>query len=375
LSTSHAVATSGAPDRLVPLDVAAARLSDDGGPDYTGECRGNGNEVGGKAIGLARLHHRGFRVPPTWIVPVGARLDVDAFRVLPVDVPLWAVRSSAVGEDGTERSFAGMFRTELGIPTAELPAAVERVTVSAGSARVRRYGGAATGSVAVVLQPYVAPLAAGVWMGRGIDGGRLEWVRGNGEPLVSGAVVPRWEEWDDAGPASAEEVLHCDGQPVGRTCQAVQRVFGAEVDLEFAVLPSGLVWLQCRPVTRKLGAHQGGAGDPATNALRGIAASGGAAAARAVVLHNVDQDGWVPGSVLVVEQTDPDWVPLMTEAAAMVTTTGGALCHAAIIARELNLPCVTAVTSAMSVISTGDLVRVDGDAGTVLSLPPPTGHE
>ena len=352
-------------DQLVDLTTLAQRLPADQPWPAAGGLDG---DVGGKAVGLAWLHRCGMRVPDTWVVPVGARPDPQALAALPTGVRRWAVRSSAAAEDGTRHSFAGMFDTELGVARDDLAAAVTRVASSGASARVRSYHGATAAQVAVVLQPFVAPRAAGVWIGRGVDAGRLEWVTGAGDQLVSGAAVPHWEEWAGGGRRAGEAELRHGGQPVGRACLAVQAILGAEADLEFAVLDSGLVWLQCRPVTSGLHPYPTATTPVPDGALRGTGASGGAVTARAVVLRDVDDEAWAPGSVLVTEYTDPEWVPLMTEAAALVTVSGGALCHAAIIARELGVPCVTGVGGALDALRTGDLVRVDGDAGTIQLL-------
>ncbi|MEN9343566.1 MAG: phosphoenolpyruvate synthase [Chlamydiota bacterium] len=65
------------------------------------------------------------------------------------------------------------------------------------------------------------------------------------------------------------------------------------------------------------------------------------------------------GEVLVTDMTDPDWVPIMRMASAIVTNRGGRTSHAAIVSRELGLPCVVGTNNATSVIKTGDLITVD----------------
>jgi pyruvate,water dikinase len=76
-----------------------------------------------------------------------------------------------------------------------------------------------------------------------------------------------------------------------------------------------------------------------------------------------------PGAVPLTDQTDPDWVPLMVEAAALVTAEGGMLCHAAIVSRELRVPCVTEVgAAALERLASGGLLAVDGTAGTASVL-------
>jgi len=74
------------------------------------------------------------------------------------------------------------------------------------------------------------------------------------------------------------------------------------------------------------------------------------------------------GDVLVTEMTDPDWEPIMKIASAIVTNKGGRTCHAAIISRELGIPCVVGTENATEKIQTGMRVTVDcsqGDNGYV----------
>ncbi|HET9769935.1 MAG TPA: PEP-utilizing enzyme [Acidimicrobiia bacterium] len=72
-----------------------------------------------------------------------------------------------------------------------------------------------------------------------------------------------------------------------------------------------------------------------------------------------------PGEVLVCAMTDPSWAPMFLLAAAVVTDIGGPASHGAIVARELGVPCVANTRTGTAVIATGDLLRVDGDAGVV----------
>ncbi|MBR9692357.1 phosphoenolpyruvate synthase [Candidatus Woesearchaeota archaeon] len=74
------------------------------------------------------------------------------------------------------------------------------------------------------------------------------------------------------------------------------------------------------------------------------------------------------GAVLVTEMTDPDWEPIMKKAAAIVTNSGGRTCHAAIISRELGIPCVVGSENATEVLKNNQEVTVDcsqGDEGYV----------
>ena len=73
------------------------------------------------------------------------------------------------------------------------------------------------------------------------------------------------------------------------------------------------------------------------------------------------------GEILVTRMTSPDWVPIMRRAAAIVTDSGGMTSHAAIVARELGLPCIVGAHDATRVLTTGLVVTVDGSAGTIVA--------
>jgi pyruvate,water dikinase len=77
------------------------------------------------------------------------------------------------------------------------------------------------------------------------------------------------------------------------------------------------------------------------------------------------------GDVLVCATPTPAWTPLFPSLAALVTNTGGILCHAAVVAREYGLPAVVGAEVATSAIPDGSLVRVDGSSGTVQILGQP----
>jgi phosphohistidine swiveling domain-containing protein len=79
-----------------------------------------------------------------------------------------------------------------------------------------------------------------------------------------------------------------------------------------------------------------------------------------------------PDEILVCRMTTPDYVPLMQQAAGIVTDLGGILSHAAIVARELGKPCLTATGNATTVLTEGQLIEVDADAGVVRLVEMPT---
>ncbi|MDP2586349.1 MAG: phosphoenolpyruvate synthase, partial [Candidatus Komeilibacteria bacterium] len=71
------------------------------------------------------------------------------------------------------------------------------------------------------------------------------------------------------------------------------------------------------------------------------------------------------GEVLVAEMTDPDWEPIMKKASAIITDAGGRTCHAAIVSRELGIPCVVGTAKATQILKNGQGVTVSGTEGEV----------
>ncbi len=99
---------------------------------------------------------------------------------------------------------------------------------------------------------------------------------------------------------------------------------------------------------------------------RGLIASPGLGAAKGtarLIMHAKSKETFETGSVLIAPMTDPDWLPLMKRASAIVTDRGGKNCHAAIVARELGIPCIVATGNATKVVKNGGSVTVDCDNG------------
>jgi pyruvate,water dikinase len=102
------------------------------------------------------------------------------------------------------------------------------------------------------------------------------------------------------------------------------------------------------------------------NTLKGVATSAGKVTAPARVLHGPeDFDQMKPGDVLVAGTTTPAWTPLFAMASAVVTDIGGPLSHGSIVAREYGIPAVMGTGVATKRIQSGQLITVDGSAGTV----------
>lgn len=358
---------------------------------------------GAKAVGLRRLLDAGLAVPDGLVIPHAGRdgwehdLDGALRRLGPGP---YAVRSSALAEDGVRTSYAGQLATFLpSAPTdapadaspdapTDIAAAVRRTARSGGTPSARAYA-AAVGDpvpdvVPVIVQVMVEPDAAGVAFTRhpvtGADEVVVEAVRGRGDRLVGGTVTPeRWTVRGDATvrqEASTEPVITADpaitaqqSVEVATAARRVEHLFGRPQDVEWAI-SSGTLWLlQARPITTAPPAGTRPS-QPGEVLATGTPASPGVAAGPVRVVTGLDDFGtFDAGDVLVCRTTSPAWTPLLVRAAAVVTETGGILAHAAIVARELRIPAVVAVDRATTTLPAGRPVVVDGTAGSVSAGP------
>jgi pyruvate,water dikinase len=100
--------------------------------------------------------------------------------------------------------------------------------------------------------------------------------------------------------------------------------------------------------------------------LKGAAASLGMASGPVRILHKPTEiDQVKQGDILVTEMTTPDYVPAMKRAVAIITDTGGQTSHAAIVSRELGIPCVVGTGQATHILKNDQIVSVDGAKGVV----------
>jgi pyruvate,water dikinase len=103
--------------------------------------------------------------------------------------------------------------------------------------------------------------------------------------------------------------------------------------------------------------------------LNGFAVSPGRVTAPAVVIHSAADFGKMePGAILVCATTTPAWTPLFAQARGLVTDIGGIMAHGSIVAREYGIPAVMGTGNGTQRIQTGQMITVDGDAGTVTLL-------
>lgn len=314
-----------------------------------------------------------------------------------------AVLSSASSEDTADISAAGQYDSILAVRGVErVAAAVRDCWASFHSARAIAYHAgvdhpADDPAMAVLVQHLVDADTAGVMFtpadARGST--RIEASWGLGPSVVEGRVTPDTYSvtaagWVDRIISDKATRVDRDGtRLVTRTVPEVMRrtasldtlttarlarlgrdiadLLGGPQDVEWAIA-GGRVWiLQARPVTAPPPPPPRAAASPVRAAmLTGTPGSPGTATGLARIIRSPGDFARVrPGDILVCPHTDPAWTPLLRIAAGVVTETGGALSHAAIVARERRIPAVLGVPHATTRISDGAHIVVDGSAGSV----------
>lgn len=112
-----------------------------------------------------------------------------------------------------------------------------------------------------------------------------------------------------------------------------------------------------------------GVGENEASSMQGSVAFPGRVKGRVqIILNAKDCYLFRRGHILVANMTHPDYMPAIRKSAAIITDEGGIVCHAAIISRELKIPCVVGAKFATKVLKDGDLVEVDAEQGIVRKL-------
>lgn len=326
--------------------------------------------VGGKGYGLGVLNAVDVSVPETYIIPVLSN-ESSYINFLNKDNN-YSVRSSADIEDGDKNSFAGMFDSFLDININGIDENVNKVRKSKDNERVKKYVqhyNLNNPNMAVVVQKFVEPEKSGVWIGSDLNSGILEYTDGNGEKLVSGKVTPNREIWDKK--SINRDYLKCECGYIGELLLKIQEQIGTISDFEWMILDNKLYMLQYRPVTSKIYLDSKNNEDLAKNeeSFEGIAASPGMVSgnARFINVRYIDKvNDWRNGDILMAWYTDPEWMNILSNSSGIVTAVGGFLCHSAIIARELGIPCVIGIGGDnMKKIWDEKELTVDGTNGKV----------
>jgi pyruvate, water dikinase len=327
-----------------------------------------------------------------------------------------AVRSSATLEDMENASFAGLQDTYLNIAGVDaILDGVRRCWGSLFTPRVLVYRQKkgfdhSTVKLAVLIQKMVDSLVSGILFTRDPNTGEnhmiIEAGWGLGEAIVGGEVTPDHYVIDGATqklvhkqiseqkirlvrdenggnrresvPADERSAQKLSDHRLSRLvslARLIESHYRRPMDVEWCGDKDGLYIVQARPVTTIPTSTAGASGHPAeaptssgdeTPILRGFGASPGVASGVARILHGAaEMDKLKSGEVLVTSMTTPDMVPAMSQAAGIVTDEGGMTCHAAIVSRELGVPCVVGTREATKLITDGETVTVDGKAGVI----------
>lgn len=330
---------------------------------------------------------------------------------------LVAVRSSATAEDLPGASFAGQQATFFNIKgEANLVNSVRECWASLFTARsifyrVQNKIPHEKVYIAVVVQKMIQSEASGVMFSLNPvtnekDRIVIEAIWGIGELIVQGSVIPdRYIVQKETFDILSKEVSHQDIElvkrgtetketKVSKDLQEKQKITDKEIialakyadqlqkhyyfpqDIEWAKEGGKLYITQTRPVTTIDGVDKVRNKKTKDNEvkistlpiLKGIPAAPGVGSGTVRLLKSPKEIGKVKeGDVLVAPMTSPDYVPAMKKAAAIVTDSGGQTSHAAIVSRELGIPCVVGTKEATKKLTDGMLISVDGSTGEVFA--------
>jgi len=322
-----------------------------------------------------------------------------------------AVRSSATAEDLPEASFAGQQDTYLNVKGPEdLMKYVRKCWASFFGARAIFYREENNFDhskvyIAVVVQEMVDAEKAGVMFtvhpSTGEEKILIEGAWGLGEGVVSGTVTPDTYWLDKATgeileqQISEKKTMFQKKSENGQTVQVpvpddlknkqvldaeelaqlaelgknIQEHYQFPQDTEWAIENDKIFMLQSRPVTTlDMTAAEGEAVHEGERTVitKGLGASPGMAAGTVKIINSTDElDKVQEGDILVTVMTTPDMVPAMKRANGIITDEGGVTCHAAIVSRELGIPCVVGTGEATSILPENSLVTLDGNKGIV----------
>ncbi len=328
------------------------------------------------------------------------------------DPPFVAVRSSATAEDLPQASFAGQQATFLNVKgKTKLIQAVKDCWASLYTGRAiyyRQKNNFPHEKVAlcVVVQKQVNSEKSGIMFSINPatnDESEIvvEAIYGLGEAVVSGSVSPntyiidketeKIKEKDEPEQAflltrdaygnnvkknltdwqKKTQVLN--EKEIGvlvRLAKKSESHYKWPQDMEWAIEGGRIYMVQTRPVTtlKKVESPIEEDHTAGEAILQGLGASPGVASGPVKIIRGVeDLEKVQKGDVLVAQMTNPDYVPAMQRAVAIVTDAGGITSHAAIVSREMGIPAIVGTKEATAKLKDGDLITVDGHAGKVFA--------
>lgn len=342
---------------------------------------------------------------------------IESYNKLCMDVDkddvVVAIRSSATAEDLPDASFAGQQDTYLNISGIEdVLTNVRMCWASLFEARAIFYRAEndfdhSKVLIAVVVQQMVNSEKAGVMFtvdpSTGEEEMLIEGAWGLGEGVVSGTVTPDTCRYDKANDEvksyriNTKKTMFTKDPETGATVQIevpedmkdkkvltdgdleqltqlgrrIQKHYGAPMDTEWGIENDKVYMLQARPITTLDNIDETKNAESLDDSdrviiTRGLGASPGLVSGTVKIIRDLDElDKVLDGDILVTTMTTPDMVPAMKRANGIVTDEGGVTCHAAIISRELGIPCVAGTGEATSVLDEDSKVTIDGKKGIV----------
>ena len=344
-------------------------------------------------------------------------LSIKALDILKMsrEIPFVAVRSSATAEDLPSASFAGQQATFLNVHgETQVVEAVQKCWASLFTARAIFYR-AKHGfehmkvEIAVIVQKMVNSEKSGVAFSCDPVTGDLDKIVieagfGLGEAIVSGEINPDLYVVDKktfkilkkeikeqrilktrdpysgrnvtlAVPPEkvrAQKLSDKEIVELAKVVKSIEDYYKFPQDIEWAIEEGRIFIVQTRPVTtiekvRKVEEKKIGEEElKGKEILKGLPASPGFASGIVKIVHDPSELNKVKeGDILVTKMTNPDYVPAMRRAAAIVTDEGGLTCHAAIVSRELGIPCIVGTGNATQVLHEGEVITVDARKGVV----------
>lgn len=341
------------------------------------------------------------------------KLIFSKYRTLggTINDALVAVRSSATAEDLPTASFAGQQETYLNVKgEANVIQKIKEAWASLFGARAifyrhqQKFDHFKIG-IAIPVQKMVASEQSGVMFTLDpVTNDKtkvvVEAILGLGEYIVQGKVTPDHYEvnksdmeimtktlsyqtdmYVKSGTKNVDKKLNKkDGSKQKITDEQIKKLaeLGKKLekhyyfpqDIEWAIEKKQIYIVQTRPVTtthtQKKEVNEKWKMKNGKLLVKGAPASPGIASGPVKVIRSAKEIGKImPGDVMVAPQTNPDYVPAMKKAKAIVTDSGGRTSHAAIVSRELGIPAIVGTTNATKILKAGNVVTVNGSTGEV----------
>ncbi len=340
---------------------------------------------GGKAYGLNLLYKNNIPVPEGIVISdFDVRNDKDIEKINQFissfeKKQLFAIRSSANIEDGKIESFAGIFDTILDVENDinKVLSSIKKVIDSVSSNVVKAYTTNKNIKMNIIIQKMIKPKLSGVCFTNAIDDKGeevvlIEIVRGLGEQLVSGTknsfkmIIPR------KGKEIYNNKIRYNGDLINISLfselfvyiDQIIKKFDYDVDLEWCIDENDKPYLlQMRPITKTVNLSNNSDSINRT----GIIITKGIAQGKACLIDSnlpyeevlKKIEAFEDGDILISNTTETYYLPAMKKAAGIITESGSILCHAAIVAREYNIPCIVAYEKISDIIKNGDTIVLD----------------